>query len=166
MRVLLYALLGTGVSLAAAPPHTLAVTGPQAERWTKTWQKRLDLGEWRISTQIVRASELKPDTLGNLHWNNETRTAVIRVLNPLDYDIPSTDIPLDIEYTIVHELIHLQLAALPRDPGGKNVEERVVNRISEALFQLDKGENYRPRPASARTPAKPKTDAEASRGAP
>ena len=171
MKVVVSLVLGIGVSLAAPPAvHDKdarpLVGDTQVEQWTKAWQKRLDLNDWRITTQIVRVWDLKPDTLGNLHWNSDTRTATIRVLNPVDYELPVTDVPQDIEYTIVHELVHLQLSVLPRDPSTKNIEERVVNKISEALFQLEKGESYHARSVSTHAAAKPRSSSEASRSAP
>ena len=171
MKLVVALVLGIGVSLAAPPSvHDKdarpLVGDAQVEQWTKTWQKRLDLNDWHIATQIVRVWDLKPDTLGNLHWNSENRTATIRVLNPVDYEMPAADIPQDIEYTIVHELVHLQLSVLPRDPSTKNIEERVVNKISEALLQLEKGDAYHARSVSPRIFPKPKSSSEASRSAP
>src|SRR5690242_15622149 len=100
-----------------------AITQMQVDDWTRVWQKTLDLGEWTVTTLIVRTSDLKPDTLGNLKWNTANRTAVVKVLNPLDYELPSSEIATDIEYTILHELIHLQLSALPHDGSSKLIEE-------------------------------------------
>jgi hypothetical protein len=57
------------------------------------------------------------------------------------------------ERTVVHELIHLELSVLPRD-GSKRVEEQVVNRMTEALLGLDRGDNYAARVAAG--PAQPK----------
>ena len=155
MKLVTLAVLGVGVALGAAvstPDKGVApvVTQADVEAWTKSWQKRLDLGEWNITAQIVRVTDLKPDTVGNLKWNSGAKTAFIKVLNPLDYNLPTADIATDIEYTIVHELIHLQLSALPHDAGLKMTEERVVNRISEALFQLEKGSSYKPRTSLAK----------------
>jgi hypothetical protein len=158
--------LGICVSTGAPPGKSGAngaVSQAQVDTWLRNWQKRLSLDDWEIRAQIVRASELKPDTLGNLKWNSATKTATVRVLNPLDYDLPAPEIPTDIEYTVVHELIHLQLAALPRDPGNRSIEEKVVNRISEALFSLDKGPSYRPRTAVTRLASKERSSSEASR---
>lgn len=142
---------------------TSAITQAQVDDWTRGWQNRLDLGEWKITTMIVRVSDLKPDTLGNLKWNSTNKTAVVKVLNPLDYDLPAAEIPTDIEYTIVHELIHLQLSVLPHDSTSKMTEEKVVNRISEALFQLEKGAGYHPRTGLAKNFVKNQGSAEASR---
>ena len=160
-------LLSLGICISpGAPPAKARVNAPsqaQVDLWLRNWQRRLALDDWEIRAQIVRASELRPDTLGNLKWNSATKTATVRVLNPLDYDLPESEIPTDIEYTVVHELIHLQLSALPRDPVNRAVEERVVNRISEALFALDKGPSYRPRAAVTRLVSKDKSSSEASR---
>ena len=142
---------------------TPAITQAQVDDWTKSWLKRLDMGEWNVTTLIVRVSDLKPDTLGNLKWNSSNKTAVVKVLNPLDYELAAAEIPTDIEYTIVHELIHLQLSVLPHDGSMKMTEEKVVNRLSEALFQLEKGPTYHPRASLAKSFVKGQGSAEASR---
>src|SRR5437879_2760627 len=153
MKLVLVLVLGIGVSLGAPPnqgkPVQTVVTDTQVGHWLKTWQKRLALEDWDINAQLVRSWELKPDTLGNLRWNSASKTATIRIMHPMDYDLPASEIPNDIEYTVLHELIHLQLSAIPKAAGSKEVEERVVNRIGEALFALEKGPNYRPRAAVA-----------------
>jgi hypothetical protein len=168
MKLAVLLVLGIGVSwgaFASTPEKasTPVVTQAQVDDWTKNWQKRLDLGEWTITTLVVRVSDLKPDTLGNLKWNSTNKSAVIKVLNPLDYELPGPEIPTDIEYTIVHELIHLQLSVLPHDGATKITEEKVVNRISEALFQLEKGPGYHPRATLANHYIKTQGSAEASR---
>ncbi len=167
MKLVFLLCLGTGFALGAPPVNLPAkpavVSEAQVDTWVRTWQRRLSLEDWEISAQIVRSSELKPDTLGNLKWNSASKTATVRVLNPVDYDLPPAEIPTDIEYTVVHELIHLQLSVLPRDPGAKETEERVVNRITEALFALDKGSSYRPRSAVIRAVPRGRSSSEASR---
>jgi hypothetical protein len=152
---------------AQTPPKlTAIVTEAQVQRWLKIWQKRLSLEDWDITAHIVRSRELKPDTLGNLRWNSTSKTAVVRLMDPFDYDLPPEEIPSDMEYTVVHELVHLQLATIPKAAGSKDVEERVVNGIGEALFALEKGSRYRPRAAVAHVSApKDKSAFEASRAA-
>ena len=122
-----------------------AVAEDQVQSWTRMWQKRLHLDDWKIETRVVRSCDLKPDTLGNLKWNSATRTAIIRVLNPSDYDMSPSEVPEDMEYTVVHELIHLQLSVLPRDAYSRSTEEQVVNKIADALMSLDKGPEFHAR---------------------
>jgi len=146
-----------GVSLASAPPQSSSdpsavdkqaiVTQAQVDHWLQIWQKRLALDEWKVQVHIVRQIDLNPDTLGHLKWSSENHTADIKVLDPRDYDMPSALIPADIERTVVHELVHLELSVLPRD-GSRQVEEQVVNRMTEALLGLDRGDNYAARLAA------------------
>ena len=35
------------------------------------WQKRLQLDDWSITLLQVKSSDLKPNTLGNIHWNSD-----------------------------------------------------------------------------------------------
>src|SRR3954464_14247021 len=64
------------------------------------WQRRLNLQEWTISVLIARATDLKPRTLGNIHWDTDKKIAVIRVLDPADYQLSVPDMLDDIEFTV------------------------------------------------------------------
>ena len=109
------------------------------------WQKRLNLEAWSISVVVSRAAGLKPKTVGNVHWDREKKTAVIRVLDPADYELPLGEILRDIEFTVVHELIHLEmvpvLSELQRSDANRLEEEYAVNHMAEALLRLDRGSN-------------------------
>ena len=106
------------------------------------WQNRLNLKDWNVSLAVVRATELKPDTLGNIHWDLENKSALIRVLDPADYQMPLREILDDIEFTVVHELIHLERARvrnqLSRDEADRGEEEHAVNHTTETLLKLDR----------------------------
>jgi hypothetical protein len=156
--------LAWGASFAAEPSVLQPpVSQTDVDRWVRLWQARMALDEWKIEARIVRQNDLNPDTLGNLKWNSLRHTATIKVLDPRDYDMPAEQIPQDIERTVVHELVHLELSVLPRD-GSPKVEERVVNRMTEALLGMDRGENYAARLAAGR--AQPKIrHADAASGA-
>jgi hypothetical protein len=108
------------------------------------WQRRLNLQEWNISVVVSRASELKPKTLGNIRWDRDKKTAVIRVLDPADYGLPLAAMLRDIEFTVVHELIHLEmapvLADLQRTGANRMEEEHAVNHLADALLMLDRGQ--------------------------
>jgi hypothetical protein len=136
--------LGAPPAVAEAKPKA-AISDAQVAGWVKLWQKRLHLEDWKVEARIVRTSDLRPDTLGNLKWNSVNHTATIKVLNPADYDMPVPEVAEDIEYTVVHELVHLQLSVLPRDLNRKDVEETVVNKISDALMLMERGDAFRAR---------------------
>jgi hypothetical protein len=103
------------------------------------WKERLKLQGWSVSLVVSRQSDLRPGTLGNIHWDADKKTAVIRVLgSPDSHEPPATDALRTMEDTIVHELIHLELASLPRTDTSRSDEEFAVNHLAEALLELDR----------------------------
>jgi hypothetical protein len=124
-----------------ARERTLLAEKYAAERLS-VWQKRLSLQDWNISLIVARATELKPKTLGNIHWDSEKKTAVIRVLDPADYKLPFSEMLQDLEFTVVHELIHLELSPvlspLQRNDANRREEEHAVNHMADALLKLDR----------------------------
>jgi len=106
------------------------------------WQKRLNLKNWNVSVAVVRSTELKPDTLGNIRWDLDNRSAAIRVLDPADYQMPLREILDDIEFTVVHELVHLERARVrnqfSRDEADRGEEEQAVNHTTDTLLKLDR----------------------------
>jgi hypothetical protein len=104
----------------------------------QTWQDRMNLKDWDIRIELVRASELEPKTLGNIHWDTDVKSAKILVLAPEDYKLPYKEMLDDMEFTVVHELVHLQLASLPRSDASRRIEEHAVNEIASALLKLAK----------------------------
>ena len=102
------------------------------------WQQRLWLADWKISIVMSTAKELKPKTLGNIHWDATNKTAVIRVLAAAEYPLQCPVMLEDMEFTVVHELIHLELSSLPRSQASRRDEEHAVNQITDALLALER----------------------------
>jgi hypothetical protein len=98
----------------------------------RIWQKRLRLDDWTLSLQVVRQSEIDPNAWGASQWDARAKTATIQVLDPRDYNLKGTDLRLDMECTIVHELVHIQVSPLV-SPSTHELEN-VVNRIMVALL--------------------------------
>lgn len=102
------------------------------------WRKRLKLEDWHISAVMTPLSELAPKTLGGIRWDKPKKSAVIWVLAPADYRLPFREMLDDMELTIVHELVHLELATAPHHEASRSVEEHAVNGIAEAMLALDR----------------------------
>jgi hypothetical protein len=124
------------------PPHVSAEErGPLALRFIDerlaVWQQRLKMEDWRISVAWVRLSDLPPKTLGGIRWDKRKKSAEILVLDPSDYRLPFREMLDDMELTIVHELVHLDLASLPRGQASRGSEERAVSGIADAMLALD-----------------------------
>jgi len=107
-----------------------------------SWQNRLNLKDWKISLVFSRAAELKPNTSGHIHWEPELKTAVIQILDPADYHLPESEMLHDMEFTIVHELIHLSfgpaLSDFRRTEANRREEEQAVNQVTDALLKLQR----------------------------
>lgn len=102
------------------------------DRQMRSWQRRLGLDEWHLTVRVVRQSELERNTWGNAEWDPDEKTGTIRVLDPADYNLRGGDLKLDMECTIVHELVHIQVS--PLDARDETVREEVVNRLMTALL--------------------------------
>jgi len=104
----------------------------------QVWQQRLKLDDWAISVMTAHRSELRPNTLGNIRWDVDGKIAVIRVLDASDYQMACREALTDMEFTLVHELIHLKLSSLPRSEESRQDEESTVNHLTKALLSLDR----------------------------
>jgi hypothetical protein len=142
----------SGNCFAQSPPESAHERTVVVERYAverlSVWQKRLNLQDWNISLVVSRATDLKPKTLGNIHWDTDKKTAVLRVLDPADYKLSFNDMLQDIEFTVVHELIHLELSPvlspLQRNDANRREEEHAVNHMADALLKLDRKEKTAP----------------------
>lgn len=105
------------------------------------WQQRLQLGDWRITWTMAHRCDLKPNTVGQIHWDRARKSATILVLDSSDYKMPFNAMLDDMEMTIIHELVHLKLTPLPHSEASRGGEEQAVDGISEALFALEHHEN-------------------------
>ena len=121
------------------PAETSQIAQQYATERLALWQRRLKLEDWRISVSPARSSQLKPGTLGAISWDKGKKTATIWVLDPADYQLPFREMLDDMELTVVHELIHLELASLPRGQASRSSEEHAVNGFADALLALDRG---------------------------
>ena len=115
-----------------------AIAKEFVSRSLRIWQDRLDLANWRIRVNLVHANALEPKTLGNVHWDLSAKRATIGVLSADDYTLPTPAMLDDMEVTIVHELVHIQLASLPRSDATSINEEHAVTELTQALLKLAK----------------------------
>ena len=113
------------------------IAGTFVKQKLALWQERLKLTDWKISIAMVSRSDLKPKTLGGTRWDKDKKTATVWVLDPAEYKLSFHEILNDLELTVVHELVHLDLASLPRSEASRSNEEHAVNRLAEALLTLD-----------------------------
>lgn len=143
-------LLGACCGLCEAQPPSESQTSDQdkvAEFYVRQklvlWQNRLKLQDWNISLVVSHPADLRPGTLGNIRWDADDKTARIRVLSASDYHTPFQATLEDMEFTVVHELIHLEFSGVTRNEESRSAESRTaeeeaVNRMAETLLSLDR----------------------------
>jgi hypothetical protein len=124
------------------PPATAAEQAELAQKFVDEklalWKQRLKLEDWRVSAVMTPRIDFAPQTLGGIRWDKPKKTAVIYVLAPADYRLPFHEMLDDMELTVVHELVHLDLATAPHHEASRSVEEHAVNGIAEAMLALDR----------------------------
>ena len=129
-----------GILPVTAQPQECSATPDSTERFVQerlaSWQQRLNLQHWNVSIVMVRRAELKQGTLAGIRWDKGKKAAVMSVMAASEYRAPACDILKDMEFTVVHELLHLQLASLPRSQASRSAEEHAVNNITRALLAL------------------------------
>ena len=134
------AAVGLTQTINAAGPDAPQEREAAAEKFVsaklKLWQERMNLADWQIRVNLVRPRALEPRTLGNIQWDTDTKEATIGVLSAYDYKLPFPEMLEDMEFTVVHELVHLQLASLPRSEASRRIEEHAVNELTRALLKL------------------------------
>lgn len=119
--------------------QTVVLSQEQAEILLAEWQKILKLQDWEIVIDIKRARDMVMDPPGDAEvtWLEEKKTAVIRLLDPVDFD-PNSPTPQNHERSIIHELLHLHMVpfdAAEDTPAGI-AQEQAIHAISTALVEL------------------------------
>jgi hypothetical protein len=136
--------VSSGLCLAPQTPRepSRAERVRLADRYIKEklpfWQKRLALQDWKVSVSMVHRTSLRERTLGSIRWDPDKKTAVIHVMDAADYQTSFRDTVNDMEFTVVHELIHLEMVPLPRSEASHSEEEHVINHLADALLQFDR----------------------------
>lgn len=118
-------------------------TQKELEKRLKYWQKRLNLRDWKFTIGIARASSLGGEHQGGINWELNSKSAMIRILDPEDYP-GGTMVPQDMENTLVHELVHVHFAAISEkcNPKPSDIysffEEQAIEALTDTLIQLER----------------------------
>jgi hypothetical protein len=140
--LVLAAFASAALAQQSSPEADLRLRAVTAESYVNErlgiWKQRLDLADWKISVTMSRRCDLKPGTLGSIHWDKNKKSAAIQVLDVSEYHLPVRDMLDDMEFTVVHELIHIELSSLPRSEASRSDEEHAVNGLARALILLDR----------------------------
>jgi hypothetical protein len=102
------------------------------------WQQRLGLQDWQVALRLGRAADAGGDhAAGCCDHVLPQRVARITLREPADFGADPL-VPVDLERTLVHELIHLHFAPFEVEDGtpGNIVQEQAINALTRALLRL------------------------------
>jgi hypothetical protein len=111
------------------------------QRECKHWQRKLRLQDWNVKVSLLRLNEM-PDQecIGAILPMIERKDANMMLLSPMDVPLLSShylnDEEVNYGLTIVHELLHLHLAAFTQTltPDQTVAEEQAINALSRAFI--------------------------------
>ena len=112
----------------------------QLQEKLKQWQERLRLQDWIVKVKIVRQREMQADRQGEVEFNVHNKVAMIKIIDPIDYDDWDKQ---DMEDTLVHELLHLHLSGISLHFGKNNdvyemLEEQAIESIAHGLIKAER----------------------------
>lgn len=112
----------------------------QLEERLGYWQNKLRLNDWIISIEIRRGRALRiEDKAATVAWVVENKVADIQIIDPLDYPEDAW-FPQDMDWEIVHELLHLHLVPVTDNSDEQNSIdiEQIIESITYGLIALER----------------------------
>lgn len=106
----------------------------------KKWQKRLGLSDWDITVDFSPQDHLSGQAKATIYAS--TQKAKIFLLDETDRQ-KSDPNDQDMEFDLVHELIHIRLWSFdPREAKDNDniLREQAIDWITRALIQMDRKE--------------------------
>ncbi len=105
------------------------------------WQTLLGLDQWDIRFAFAAPHELG-DAWADCDFDQYSRTALVRVLDPQFAHLQAFPAPpYDIDYSLVHEMVHLLLDPLgvnePEDAITETLLEQTINSITDIVVALE-----------------------------
>jgi hypothetical protein len=144
----------------ALMPKKASLTKNKVPAWCLGWQQALGLGDWEIDVNVLPHTEMiarhgDACTMGNCKTNRDHKWAEIDVIDPETDTAPADRLPYDIEYTLLHEHLHVCLDDIDRvfeDVLGmlgteartlmrgvyNTANEQLVNKLTRAFKKVKK----------------------------
>jgi hypothetical protein len=105
----------------------------------REWQGVLRLMDWAVRARVVRASDMSEGHEGSCWYTQAKKQASIKLMDPVDWP-PDAVFEQDMEWTLVHELLHLHFAPFMSDKGPDDPEhiamEQAIDLIASGYVRL------------------------------
>jgi hypothetical protein len=129
---------------------TLAQMKSQARRWVPWWRDRLGLRDWHIDVVYMDPIDAG-EAVGHCRSDFAERKAVLSLAAPTTPGARERWNDVDLESTIVHELLHIHFFSIgvgggKYDPSTMSktvMVEQVINTLADCLVALRRGRHRR-----------------------
>lgn len=117
------------------------LTEEQLQERLNYWQKRLNLFQWYITVNIARSTEIEGE--GQNNYNTALMESRITLIDPIDHEALGA---YDMEFILVHELLHLIVEVNRHSRTYSDREEidleYAINALARSFMQFEdeKGE--------------------------
>lgn len=120
--------------------NAIIYTPAQLRKRLAYWQQRLRLGDWLITAEIVRLADFANEEAEAEVWTQRpSKRAHVRILDNRDYE-DGFGAPQDMEWSLVHELLHLHISGVKSDEFAYSLyEEQTIDSLAYAFVQLERG---------------------------
>ena len=99
------------------------------------WQEKLRLRDWMIQINIKREQDFTTsDSNAEILYNLSNKSAFISMMDPVDFD---DLLPQDMEWLLIHELLHLHFAPMDNNRNRTSIEQGIES-ITYGLVQLER----------------------------
>ena len=99
------------------------------------WQEKLRLRDWMVQICIKRERDFTTDDCNaEIHHNLPNKTAFINIMDPLDFD---DWLPQDMDWLLVHELLHLHFAPMDEEKNEIAIEQ-AIESITYGLIRTER----------------------------
>lgn len=102
------------------------------------WLEKLRLQDWIVTARIARYHELEPNRAGECSSILSNKEAVISILSADDYAEDWGVV--DMEWTLVHELLHLHFESMAVAAEKEIAVEQAIESITYGLIALERKE--------------------------
>ena len=135
--------MGMGVIRKDDCMQEVILTEEELKELLPYWQKVLRLQDWIIKVELCKQSEIQEGRAAEINYVLANKQASIKILRHEDHPNDAW-FPHDMEWSLVHELLHLHISTLDPENDDKGItglfEEQAIESITHGLIALKRSE--------------------------
>lgn len=121
-------------------PEEVIYTEEELKERLKYWKKKLRLQDWMIWIELAKSQDMmNPNCEAQINHLQQNKQAKILIVHP-DHRPHESWYPQDMEWSLVHELLHLHLNPIENENNPNNYDfvEQAIESITHGLIALER----------------------------